>query len=93
MQNIYDRIVDYRLASSYLDVTRVPHFKLAFRYLRRHHDEMQSLTLQPYTMQPRTNSVAGSRSVSRPLIQYFVRSYVNTRGKSSCNLIISFRQG
>jgi len=86
MQNIYDRIVDYRLASSYLDVTRVPHFKLAFRYLRRHHDEMQSLTLQPY-------SVAGSRSVSRPLIQYFVRSYVNTRGKSSCNLIISFRQG
>jgi len=67
MQNIYDRIVDYRLASPYLDVTRVPHFKLAFRYLSLHHDEIQSLTLQPYTMQPRTNSVVGSRGVFHDL--------------------------
>jgi len=62
MQNTYDRIVDYRLASPYLDVTRVPHFKLAFRYLSLHHDDMQ-----PYTMQPRTNSVLGSRSVFHDL--------------------------
>jgi hypothetical protein len=67
MQNIYDRIVDYRLASLYLDVTRVPHFKLAFSYLNLHHDDMQSLNLQPYTMQPRTNSVVGSRSVFHDL--------------------------
>jgi len=67
MQNIYDRIVDYRFALPYLDVTRVLHFRLAFRYLSLHHDEMQSLTLQPYTMQPRTNSVVGSRSVFHDL--------------------------
>jgi hypothetical protein len=67
MQNIYDRIVDYWLASPYLDVTRVPHFKLAFRYLSLHYDDMQSLTLQPNTMQPRTNSVVGSRSVFHDL--------------------------
>jgi hypothetical protein len=63
MQNIYDGIVDYRPASSYLDVTRVPHYKLAFRDLSLHHDEMQSLTLQPYGKQYRTNSVVGSRTV------------------------------
>jgi len=67
MQIIYDRIVDYRFASAYLDITRVPHFKLAFRYLSLHHDEMQSLTLQPYTIQPRMNSVVGSRSVFHDL--------------------------
>jgi len=67
MQNIYYRIDDYRLASPYLDVTRVPHFKLAFRYLSLHHDNMQSLTRQPYTMQPGKNSVVGSRSVFHDL--------------------------
>jgi hypothetical protein len=61
MQNIYDRIVDYRLALPYLDVTRVPHFKIAFRYLSLYHD------MQPYIMQSRTNSVLGSRSVFHDL--------------------------
>jgi hypothetical protein len=62
MQDIYDRIVDYRLASPYLDVTRVPYFTLVFRDSLHQHRK-QSLTLQPYAKQPRTNSVVGSRSV------------------------------
>jgi hypothetical protein len=65
MQDIYDRIADYRLASPYLDVTRVPYVTLVFRNRSLHQNQMQSLSLLPCGKQPWTKSVVGSRQMFR----------------------------